>query len=274
MVDHFYTPIYNGSIDTNGRLRSISGISRNAGTTFADSTGYLCEFGNATQERTAARLNNPSSNIIWDTEVFSDIVLINLLLTLMGKSTDTQSVFGQGVTSGGQTGVISSGTGDALGLFYGYSNTTSVVKVFGMENYWGNLWHRFGGLVNSKGIIKYKLTHGVQDGSSNSDYVISINANDYTGYLNGNDITNIEANGYVNKMFFNSDMFAPEEALGTQSTDYCDYVYVNNTQVDYACHGGASGGSAYCGAWCFPLPDTASRASWYISASPSCKPLS
>ena len=274
MVDHFYTPIYNGSIDTNGRLRSISGISRNAGTTFADSTGYLCEFGNATQERTAARLNNPSSNIIWDTEVFSDIVLINLLLTLMGKSTDTQSVFGQGVTSGGQTGVISSGTGDALGLFYGYSNTTSVVKVFGMENYWGNLWHRFGGLVNSKGIIKYKLTHGVQDGSSNSDYVISTNANDYTGYLNGNDITNIEANGYVNKMFFNSDMFAPEEALGTSSTNYCDYVYVNNTQVDYASHGGASGNGAGCGAWYFNLSGTASAASWNISASPSCKPLS
>ena len=49
MTEHFYTPIYNGTLDGNGKLRSISGKA------YSD----LCQNKNVTQEVTAAELNNP-----------------------------------------------------------------------------------------------------------------------------------------------------------------------------------------------------------------------
>ena len=269
MVDHFYTPIYNGSIDSSGRLRSISGIARSE--SWAAVSGHLCEFGTAQQERDAARLNGSN---IWDTEVYADTILINLLLTLMSKSLDVQTAFGQGCTSPGQSGVLTSGTGNTLGMFYGYSDTTHVVKVFGMENWWGNLWRRFGGLVNDNGTMKYKLTRGVADGSKATDYAISATSSDYANYLVGNSLP-AASGSYVSQYWFNKYGAAvPKAVIGTAATFYCDALWTNNGQVDYACRGGSSSSGSVCGAWCLSLSIAVSNASWNVGAAPSCKPLS
>ena len=259
MVDHFYTPIYNGWSDGSSRMRSISGKAPTASL-------------DATTERTRCRNNHSSS--IWDTEVFADVVLINLLLVLVSKSLDSQTAFGQGCTSPGQAGVLNTGTGNALGMFFGYTDTDKVVKVFGMENWWGNLWRRFGGCVNVLGTMKYKLTRGRQDGSSSADYVISATASDYNGYLQGGALP--AASGtYVKKMLFNRDIYTPYEMSdGADSAHYtCDGLWTNNSQVNYACRGGCADVGAPCGAWCLLLNASASGSHWAIAAAPSCKPL-
>lgn len=259
MVDHFYTPIYNGWSDGSSRLRSISGKTPTASL-------------NASTERTRARANN-GSLAIWDTEVYCDVILINLLLILMGKSLNTQAVFGQGNTTGGQDGVLNTGTGDALGLFYGYSDTTKVVKVFGMENWWGNLWRRFGGLVNDYGTAKYKLTRGTQDGSSASDYVVGTTSAEYAGYLTGAALP--DASGaYISKMAYNRYAYTPIAVSGNSHTYYSDGLWTNNGKVDYAIRGGNSDNGALCGASCLNLSHAAGVATWNIGSAPSCKPLS
>ena len=258
MVPHFYTPIYNGWKDSNNKMRSISGKTPTASNTAAN-------------ERTYCR-NNNGSYAIWDTEVFCDVILINLLLVLMSKSLDTQTAFGAGNTTGQQAGVLNTGTGDALGLFYGYSSdTTKVVKVFGMENWWGNLWRRFGGLVNVNGVAKYKLTRGKEDGSNAADYVVSTTAGDYSGYLQG---AAVPASGWQKKQAFGRYAFTPSDTGGSDNHYYSDYFWSNNSQVDYACHGGRADGSSRCGAWYLHLNNADSDAYWGIAAAPSCKPLS
>jgi len=257
MVDHFYTPIYNGWKDGSDRMRSISGKTPTASL-------------NAGTERTYCRNNH--SNAIWDTEVFADVILINLLLTLMSKSLDSQTAFGQGCTTPGQEGVLNTGTGDALGLFYGYdSDTTKVVKIFGMENWWGNLWRRFGGLVNDNGVMRYKLTRDKSDGSNASDYVVSTSSGDYAGYLQG---SVIPASGQQKAQMFSRYAYAPYEMGAGAAYYYRDYFWANNGQVDYASHGGSAVDGSACGAWCLDLGSTSSHAYWYVAAAPSCKPLS
>lgn len=258
MREHFYTPIYNGWSDGSSRMRSISGKTPTASM-------------NAQTERDRCRANN-SSLAIWDTEVFADNILITLLLILMGKNLNTQAVFGQGCTTPGQAGVLNTGTGDALGLFYGYSDTTKVVKVFGMENFWGNLWRRFGGLVNDNGTCRYKLTRGTQDGSGASDYVISAASADYAAYHQGGAIP-AASGSYVSRMLFNMYMFVPYAVGSDAAHHYCDAFWSYNAQVDYACHGGHAGYGSSCGAWYLGLDRPASDAIWALAAAPSCKPL-
>ena len=270
LVNHFYTPIYNGAI-ISSRLRSMSGI---AGSD-------LCKGKTAPVERTAARANNEDL-AIWDTEVYCDILLINYLLTLISKTTQTQTAFGEGLHTSGSESVnngFTTGIHNAKGLFYGTNSGaaatyTNAVKVFGMENWWGFQWRRFGGMVNAKGTMKYKLTRGTGDGSTAEDYVVSTTLADYDSYLTGGTLPS--ANGtYIREMQFEDDgAYTPILANGSATTYYCDGLWTNNNQVDYACHGGASNYGSRCGAWCLTLDNAASLAYWSIGAAPSCKPLS
>ena len=85
-VKHFYTPIYNGSL-ISGKLRSISGQT-------------VMKSQNATNEITYAKANYASAEI-WNTEVYCDVQLINMLLILCGKNLNTEIPFGKGNQSGG-----------------------------------------------------------------------------------------------------------------------------------------------------------------------------
>lgn len=148
LMDHFYTPIYNGGYDTSNKMRSISGLA--CGNNKSGSA-----------ELTAAQANNTTDAKEWNTEVFCDILLINLLLMLIGKSTDTQGTFGYGNHSGGTSAsnLLPCGTMNNKGLFWGADSSSSLgVKVFGMENYWGNIWRRYMGHVSSGSKQLYKLT--------------------------------------------------------------------------------------------------------------------
>lgn len=142
VVEHFYTPIYNGIIRDN-KMRSLSGFRLtptiaaipaydNTATyavgalTKVSNIAYTCitpvstaeEFdsskweeitpnnsGNTTgqQEVDSATANNTTSTVEWYTEVLSDRMLISALLILMSKNLDDQAVFGRGLDTGGQS---------------------------------------------------------------------------------------------------------------------------------------------------------------------------
>ena len=162
LVDHFYTPIYNGTLDTNEKLRSISG---------KENTD-LCQSKTAAEEITAAELNNPDEDKLWYTETYADCTLINLLLVLIGKCLDTQLAFGNGAMSTGSSAsnMLGTGTMDDKGLFWGANDATHGVKIFCMENYWANQYRRIAGLISVDRTIKYKMTRGTEDGSVATDY--------------------------------------------------------------------------------------------------------
>ena len=258
-IDYCYMPIYNGS-NVNSVLRSISGKSPMASQT-------------ATTEITYAKANNIGSDIIWYTELFNDRMLINLLLLLIGKSTDTQTVFGTGnnnsYVSTSNTGVKNTGTMNTKGLFWGNQDNVSGVKVFGMEHWYGNIWRRIGGWINDKGTQKIKMTYGQSDGSTSDGYNET-----GSGYISiGGATPSGTSGGYISKMLITDNGLIPTIASGSATTYYCDGLWFNNSQVDYAIVGGSSGNASLVGVLSSLLYNASSEVVVTIGAALSCKPL-
>jgi len=258
MVSHFYTPIYNGTIDENGRLRSISG----------QAYSKLSQNTTAQEQIDSAELNNPSFGKLWYIETFADITLINLLLVLMGKSLNTQAVYGNGhIRQESQaSSMLGTGTMDSKGLFWGSTNDAYGVKVFGMENRWGNQYIRYAGHILVSNAHRYKLTRGPEDGSSAADYNLTGD-----GYIAG--IKGPTANGFLTQMHFNSDCMLEKEVGGTAGTYFCDQ-YQQNPNTRYARYGGSCAQDEAAGAFCESIHLTSSYIGWASGASLSCKPMS
>lgn len=258
-IDYCYMPIYNGSL-VSSKLRSLSGK-----TPMTNKT--------TTNEITYAKANNTGSNIIWYTELFNDRMLINLLLLLIGKSTNIQTIFGIGnnnsYVSNSNTGIKNTGTMNTKGLFWGERDNKSGVKVFGIEHWYGNVWRRIGGWINDKGTQKIKMTYGQSDGSTTDGYNET-----GSGYISIDGATpSGTSTGYISKMLITENGLIPIIASGSATTYYCDKLWFNNSHVDYACVGGGSHNVSFTSALCSNLDVMASETVDTLGASISCKPL-
>lgn len=141
---YMYLPMFGGSYDGT-KLRSLSGKA-------------LSDSNNANTQISQAAANGSGWTIIpWCRRN-----LINCLLLIMGKSENSNAVFGQGVQSysinTGKPGTLNSGTLDDKGQFYGYSDITHQVKVFHIEKWWGDKEERIAGLINDYGWLKVKMS--------------------------------------------------------------------------------------------------------------------
>ncbi len=248
-IDHFYTPIFFGS-NVSNKMRSISGqanlVSQNAST-----------------EITYAKANGND----WYTEVLADRLLIQDLLVMMAKSTDGQTAYGSGVSNA--SAAIGQGTMNTKGMFWGSNNATSGVKVFGMENLWGNLWRRTAGWINANGTQKVKLTRGTHDGSTATDY-----NTDGSGYLTVPGATpSGTSGGYIKTMKTMPYGRIPYDASGSATTYEADGLWFNNSQSNYAIVGGAWSNGLLCGPFGATLNNAASGSDTDYGAALSCKPL-
>ena len=248
-IPHFYTPIFFGSKDGSNRLRSISGQSN-----FVNDT--------AQTEVTYAKNNGAD---IWYTEVLSDRELVNDLLTMMFKSTDLQATAGYGVCSA--SAAIAPGSMNTKGLFWGAGDKTSGVKVFGMENWWGNIFRRIAGWCISGGTQKVKLTRGTKDGTTVGDY--NFNGNGYKT-ISG---VNLTRSGYISKMKTEPFGRFPMEANGSTTTFEADQVWADSGNGYYAYVGGDWGNGLYCGPFGANLYHGPSDTYTNVGAALSCKPL-
>ena len=258
LKEHFYTPIFNGSL-INTVLRSIGGV---------DYT-KLCQAKTGAQEVTAAEKNNVSTNKNWYTEVTSDMIIICHLLTLMGKSLNTSLTYGNGRSgqASSASNMLGTGTMNNKGLFWGSNTGTYGVKVFGMENFWGNQHRRTAGLVLNNNKWYYKLTRNTNDGSIATDY-----NSDGTNYLTQNHTA--PAANYAQEMFYTGDgaFYTKTTNATVGNTMYQDYFNVNASGARYLSRGGAClYTAANCGAFFLLVSRAFSFASWAIGASLSYK---
>ena len=260
LVDHFYTPIYNGTLDTDGKLRSISGKANTE----------LCQNKTVQQEIDAAELNNPGEDKLWYTEVYADVTLINLLLVLISKCLDTQLAFGKGACGLGfdSSAMLGTGVSDQDGIFFGADDMSHCVKVFGMEHWWGNQYRRVAGLVSIERALKYKLTYGVQDGSEAEAYTIT-----GENYLDSKIAFDANKMGCIEKYSFTEDgcMFF-DTLTGSDATYYADYGSITAGEKYFTRGGGCARGKLT-GAFCVEINNKASISQWMTGASLSCKPL-
>lgn len=248
-IDHFYTPIYFGSL-VSGKLRSISGAANSVNTTAANEIAYAKANGND-----------------WYTEVLADRLLLQDLLVMMARSTECQTAFGYGRCNSSNS--IAPGTMNSKGMFWGSNDKTSGVKVFGMENVWGNLWRRTAGWINANGTQKVKLTRGTHDGSTATDY--NTDGNGYKTIANATPAGS--SGGYISSMKTEAFGRLPVTASGSSSTYEADGMWYNNSQVNYACVGGDWDGDLLVGPFCAVLNRAASDSNSHRGAALSCKPL-
>lgn len=268
IVSHFYMPKYNSSF-INGKLRSLSGqhiVGKETGIEFT-----------AEQEMNYAKANGSG----WCTETKAQVDFINILLTLITKSVDSQSVLGKGYvnTKNDYGNLLDTGTANGKGMFYGTSSGTTCVKVFGIENWWGNQWRRYAGHMMINGVQKVKLTYGTEDGST----VVGYNTTG-DGYITIDDVTllnkagDTSGGGYPREMSVMHRTLVPKGLLYDSSlTTYCDYCSYNNTNTVYAMRGGPVDDGEQGGAFSIRLSAPSDAIHWDICAgisyTPDRKPL-
>ena len=257
-IDYCYMPIYDGSV-VDGRLRSMSGL-------------YPLNTNTRNQEVAYAKAVNLNSDNIWYTGVACDWMLINILLILISKTVDSKTAFGRGnnstYVSQSNTGIKNSGTLNKKGLFWGNQDNATCVKVFGMENFWGNIWKGIAGWIITNGIQKIKLTYSKKDGSTVDGYNM-----DGTGYITIPGSTPAgTSSGFLNKILFTQYGFIPKEANGAETTYYRVGFRFNNSIVAYMLVGGNSFNASRVGGLCPCLGNAVSLAGWGVGASISCKP--
>ena len=249
--EHFYIAAYNSST-VSSVLRSISG-----------QTSAKTKFLDASEEISYAEANGTG----WSTEHAGQIMLVNFLLMLIGKSTNTQAVFGEGITSGAETAFNNYKTGSLnnKGLFYGDDGASTAVKVFGMENWHGLQWRRYRGDILSSGNLLTKLCYGQEDGSTVDNFNL-----DGTGYRQ---ITNGSPGGtsgqYISQMLFDdSGMFTKTANNNSASNiaQYCDVYWFIASGVHFTLRGGSSNGGSLCGAFFVDRSVAAGARAWAVGA--------
>ena len=278
-LDYIYRAAYDGSYDGT-RLRSISGIDYH--NLNALTVNKIMSNTTRAEEIAFAQANNVASEQGegWYILHKSEWDYINDILFLIGMSTDVQTTFGRGRDSGyvsaTDTGIISTGTMDDKGLFWGKNNGSAGVKVLGIENHWANIFKSCAGWINDKGTQKVKYTYGTEDGSTGEGY--NITADGYISIAGATPTKGDESTsggGYITAWQYGDYGILPYEAISGASNKYlCDYIWFNNTAACFALVGGRSGDGLPCGAFCSGLDDGAGDRNWGVGAALSYKPLS
>ena len=252
-IDHFYTPKYFGSNDSSNRLRSISGQSN-----------YVSQTG--TTELSHAKANGNG----WSTECYGDWTLIKHLLVLMSKSLNIQAKYGYGRCSTSNSTAIGQGTMNGKGRFWGDSSQTNGVKIFGMENWYGNIWRRIEGYVtNSSGVQLVKMCYGTRDGSTADGY-----STGGTGYVSMGTTSGTSGSGIQTMHINNKCGVVPKALTGNTSptTYFSDGHWYNNSC--YAFVGGDWNNGLRVGVFASNVSSAVSYADASLGAAVSCKPLS
>lgn len=230
--------MFEGSL-TGSKLRSLAGQTPAVNATAQNELSYATANGN-----------------LWSTEAFCEWDLIRTLLILMGKSTNAQAVYGYGV--GGASAAIATGTLKNKGAFYGVSTNTVAVKVFYMENWWGNIWNRIQGLIASTTRVMVKMTRPYNFTGS--------------GFIDTGKNLGGTSGGYQNVVSCaNNYGTIPVTASGSENTYECDGLWFNTSANTYvALVGGYWAHAALLGFSCVGLNVAASNAYTSVGARLSC----
>lgn len=235
-MDYIYLSMFEGSL-VSGKVRSIKGLNPMVSQTGAN-------------ELTYAKANGQG----WSTRAWSQRNLINMLLILMGKTTDTQAAFGYGYYTGGTSqspNYLQTGGASDKGQFYGTNKTRDYVKVFHIENWWGNVWERIEGCVTNGGtriLIKNTAPYNTAG----------------TGYIDTGITPSGTSGGFISACAMTENGLIPKTAAGSETTHYPDGLWF--AASCYALVGGSCNCGFHCGAFVLCLNDALSNSDWTLGA--------
>ena len=246
--DKLFYPMYEGTIDTNGKLRSLSGSKPQSNLE-----------GGATAEQAAAHLNGTN----WQIGDWAHHLLFTLLCMMVGKSTCPELALGEGNTNGGSdaTGFCTNGECNTRGQFWGKPRSATNAennqpcKAFYVENYQANRWKRTLGFYNINGTYYVKMVPPFTTDETYANYTNCGAVPSASGWLKD---LNVNSCG-----FMVSSVGSPASATTYQGA----YFYPKNSQKNLLLIGGYCGYGADCGLWCLRVYYRASSRLWFIGAS-------
>lgn len=243
IADYFYWSIFGGSL-VDGKLRSISGLS-------------LQQSATAATQIEEAEANGEG----WYIHTHSQRNLIQCLLALMCCNDNTQESYGYGncCSASSASSMKTTGTLNAKGSFWGTNaNSSTQVKVFNIEKFWGDQWDRTAGLMNNSEGILVKMT---------PPYNLT-----GEGYVRTGIKMSGTSGGYISKTNMSKYGRLPVIVSGSSNTYVCDAAWFNNGQLDMAlCGAGAVNAAAVGGAWTVDLALAPGCTYWDYGAGLSCE---
>lgn len=279
-IDHFYTSIYacgltsgttdiNTSVANHMTLRSMSGIS-------ITTAEYYTDYRYASLRRGA---NKGVQYGMWGLGLVADHLLIQDLLVMLGKSTDCQTVFGNGVGESSSYSIKVNGTLDTKGLFWGSNDHQSGLKIFGMENYWGNNKRYIDGWMTRNGNQYVKITRGEHDGTTlgttYTDRLMNIYYafnTDYRCCLSASGIPSGTSGGYISGMLVKPYGRIPYVISGSSTTYESDTFWCDTSTKLTMCIGGSCSGYTVKNGPFRADTSSVSSGQVYTCAGLSCKP--
>ena len=216
---------------------------------------------NATQERTYIKANGEA----WEHTSWWEWNYIIALLKIMAKTEDLQGAYGNGNMNGyvndaaQHYGILTAGTLNDKGQFFGYNTNNQQVKVFHTEAMWGDQWERICHMICDKGVVKVQPYGDGNFTGAGFETVLDYKDLGITA----------SASGYMRDTVMTKAGRFAKTFNGSSSTYTCDYGSINPTIVSVPRVGGCNNGLG-CGAYVY-LDNTASSAGWSIAPGLSCK---
>lgn len=187
--DAFYLGRYKGYV-SGGKMRSLSGKTPTANQTIGTFRGYAHAMGSGYE-------NSGYYQLLWRQALYA----------IKYKMQNTQEVIGKGYTGG--SAVTTTGQTNGKGDTYGTTSTTQQVVLFGLEDFYGNIWEWIDGLVTDASRNILTATDNFNDSGSGYDSFASGVTSNIGNYL-------ITPQG-------NSDTgFTAKTVGGSATTYFCD----------------------------------------------------
>lgn len=231
--DKFYLGAYKGYVSSS-KLRSLSGKTPTVNTTIGNF-------------RTYAQANGSG----YDQSAFYQLIFRQCMYLLKYKNLDSQTAVGYGYANGNSSSASTGGT-NTKGMDYGETTGKLQMKLFGLEDFWGNV---------------YEFIDGIFSDSSRNILTATENFNDTgSGYTNqGSSGFSSDTAGWMSKVQGTSEKgFVLKEASGSKTTYYSDYGTLSASRLAF--FGGSWSNGAGAGAFYFDVSRSASDSSSPISA--------
>lgn len=179
---------------------------------------------------------------------------IQALYVLKYGNLNSQSAVGMGYVGG--SSAQTTGATNSNGMCYGSTSTTSRVKLFGLEDLWGNVYQWLSGLYSdsSRNLLTTTDNFGTDTSTTTGAWEYSISSgvtSDSSGYMNKTQGTN--SGGFVGKAF-----------SGSSSTYFADYGRLSASRWPFVGGYWDAGDSA--GVFGCDVSSSASGAASYIGA--------
>ena len=199
-VQAFYHSAYEG-YTSGSKLRSLSGKTLTASQTIGTF-------------RTQAQANGTG----YEQRTFNELTYLQCCALIKYKGKNMQTALGRGFVDGNSAAATTGGT-NTYGLNYGETTGKVQMKLFGIEDFWGNVFDFVDGIFSNANRQIQVADGNFNDTGSGYTTVGASFSSNISGYLK--DVIGTNAGG-----------FAPaSQTYGSATTYFCDYAYVYDSRL-------------------------------------------